>query len=728
MKKILMTLAAVLCCTMTLMVQTSCSIDNYDNAVMPGGQDVITINTASLYEKLGITEEMTNNLATGKYTLTDTILIYDQTGKLVSKIGAETSKLEPLTFKATDLSDGSYTLVAWQSAYNNKGVRVWYAAGEEQLSTVGIGTPYGFIDCGWAVGYASVSVTVKDGIVGASVTPDPMVSIVDVRVDNYPQDAEMQSLQFYSYLENVVNGFYLDPSRSDADRWHIDTSTHWESFASVKSGKSGGKFISLSNGISKTVTLYGKTPDGKLQKMTVSDPYVTQIGGNALCYFDYGRQWKGVYYGSSDSLSTWFATPFGDQIREIKNISNVTEIDPLYNYGFKEHYLVEFEQPIDHKNPTAGTFKQRALLCYAGSDRPTVLHTCGYKLWDDYIKYPNNHLAQYMDANLIMVEYRYFGESTVTSDPRWDYLTLEQAAGDHHNIVQALKPLLPKEWVSTGTSKDGETALVFRYYYPDDVTLTVPFCAPFMTSLYDPSMGRYLMDECGTQEERTQMKTLMRRMLQGGEQGIYTKFVKRMQETRPNDDRSFTKYVFFCFEFFQGYFQYGIPAQRKLPSLESTDDELLNQMLGNFMSGDYHENNPDYYPYLIQIAKEMGRYAHAYGDFADLLAGTSFNEEQAHRYLSPLKAEDQWLLDTYDNTVIKDILERFVPTTTCPILFVYAKDDPCTGACVKTINEQHSKIIINPDGYHSDYIGKRVEYSEETCDKILDFVSRYVKY
>ena len=236
------------------------------------------------------------------------------------------------------------------------------------------------------------------------------------------------------------------------------------------------------------------------------------------------------------------------------------------------------------------------------------------------------------------------------------------------------------------------------------------------------------MDECGTQEERTQMKALMRRMLKEGELGIYTKFVKRMQETHPNDDRSFTKYVFFCFEFFQGYFQYGIPAQRKLPSLESTDDKLLDQMLGDFMSGDYHENNLDYYPHVIQIAKEIGRYAHAYGDFADLLAGTSFNEEQAHRYLSPLNAADQWLLDTYDNTVTKDFCERFVPTTTCPILFVYAKDDPFTGARVKTVNEQYSKIVINPDGYHDDYIGNRDKYSQKTCDEILDFVARYVKY
>ena len=44
------------------------------------------------------------------------------------------------------------------------------------------------------------------------------------------------------------------------------------------------------------------------------------------------------------------------------------------------------------------------------------------------------------------------------------------------------------------------------------------------------------------------------------------------------------------------------------------------------------------------------------------------------------------------------------------------------------LHVQYSKIIINPDGMHSDYIGNRDQYSKETCQEILDFVARYVKY
>ena len=70
-------------CAVIVTVQTSCSSDNDANPAMPGGQDVITVNTASLYEKLGIAEQMTDQLAAGEYTLTDTIIIYDHMPHIV---------------------------------------------------------------------------------------------------------------------------------------------------------------------------------------------------------------------------------------------------------------------------------------------------------------------------------------------------------------------------------------------------------------------------------------------------------------------------------------------------------------------------------------------------------------------------------------------------------------------------------------------------------------------
>lgn len=88
MKKKLLMLAAVLCCTMTMMVQTSCT--NEDVPVMDSkGKVSITINPATLYEELNIAELMPNWLNAGNTHIADTVLIYDQSGNLIAKLGME---------------------------------------------------------------------------------------------------------------------------------------------------------------------------------------------------------------------------------------------------------------------------------------------------------------------------------------------------------------------------------------------------------------------------------------------------------------------------------------------------------------------------------------------------------------------------------------------------------------------------------------------------------------
>ena len=753
-----LTAALIIMYALTTTMFTACTSDDDDNPAQPSRQDVITVNTASLYEKLGIAEQIKDRLSEGKITLTDTILIYDQTGMLVSKLGAESSTLDSLTFKTTDLSDGTYTLVVWQSTYNNKGTRVWYVSDEEQLSTVGIKTSNGSIGFGWAIGYASASVTVKDGIVGASVTPEPMVSIVDVRVDNYPQDAEMQSLQFYCYVENVTRGFYLDPSRSDADRWQIEADNHWEGLAAVYPGESGGKYISLCNDISKKITLYGKTPDGKRQRMTVSHSYETKIGDDALIYFDYANQGKGVYFGAPDSLSTWLATPFGDMLKNVENIVSIEAFAPMQdNVGFTECYEVFFRQPVDHGNPAAGTMQQKALIFFKGFDRPTVMYTRGYDVPDIWKNNKANlDIAANMDANLIIVEHRYFGDSKNLSDTRWDYLTIEQAAADHHAIFQAMKPLLPKEWISSGTSKDGMTSLFYRYFYPNDMTVTTVFCAPFMTSLHYTPIGTYLDCESGSDAERENMHAIHFKLLEGKEDGIgYKTYVQmcekydtKVRELSPETNyslfnNSFEYYLAQLSHFFFDNFSYYTAKDRALniPSADADMEVILDYIyfrsvltqngLWKYDSPlapaaeeeDYYWKANSRYPYYIQTAKQLGQLCYDYSRYESLIGEVPQNPNP-----SGLFEQDCWLYGTYDNTRIRDIRENFLPTTECPILFYYAKSDPWTGARPDKINESNTMLLIGQTGIHNQDLNNPEHFSQDDKQQIMDFLARYVDY
>ena len=101
---------------------------------------------------------------------------------------------------------------------------------------------------------------------------------------------------------------------------------------------------------------------------------------------------------------------------------------------------------------------------------------------------------------MIFVEYRYFLEST--PEPKdWQYLTAENSADDLHAITTAFKNIYPGKWIATGISKGGQTTLLYRTFYPDDVDISVPYVAPLCYGVED---GRHepFLHKVSTPENR----------------------------------------------------------------------------------------------------------------------------------------------------------------------------------------------------------------------------------
>jgi len=452
-------------------------------------------------------------------------------------------------------------------------------------------------------------------------------------------------------------------------------------------------------------------------------------------------------------------TPFGDLLKGVDNITSIEAFTPNQNkVGFTEFYEVFFSQPVDHNNPSAGTIKQKALIFFKGFDRPTVMYTCGYDLPDNWKNYTHLDIAANMDANLIIVEHRYFGDSKNLSDTRWDYLTIEQAAADHHAIFQALKPLLPKEWISTGTSKDGMTSLFYRYFYPNDMTVTTVFCSPFMTSLYYMPVGTYMQEESGSDAERENMHAIYFKLLDGvlaNENTFYNTYVQKCEEynaqlqalhpehTDPWFNSSLGHYIGLLPEFFFGQFSYHTAKERALniPSADAEAEVILDYIyfrdiltqngLWKYDSPlapaaeeeDYYWMADSYYPYSIQTAKQLGQYCHDFSRYESLIGKVGQIPNP-----SVLFEQDLWLYDTYDNSRIKDIRENFLPTTDCPILFYYAQGDPWTGARPDKINESSSMMLIGELGVHNQDLNNPEHFSQDDKQQIMDFLARYVNY
>lgn len=199
-------------------------------------------------------------------------------------------------------------------------------------------------------------------------------------------------------------------------------------------------------------------------------------------------------------------------LKEIEGVSDIKEEKDEDGNSVTSFY---FKQPIDHKNPAAGTFVQYCVLHYKGSKHTTVMHTHGYSITTSKnAKVRQLELAKILDANYLAVEHRYYYRSiiglteedtskgipsTKVQNEYWKYNTAEQSTADLHNIVTALKKsgYFDGKWVSSGVSKNGILTALYAYFYPNDMDVYVPFCAPFCDGAETTGIGKWLTNESG---------------------------------------------------------------------------------------------------------------------------------------------------------------------------------------------------------------------------------------
>ncbi|MBO6169777.1 MAG: hypothetical protein J6O51_07370 [Bacteroidales bacterium] len=202
-------------------------------------------------------------------------------------------------------------------------------------------------------------------------------------------------------------------------------------------------------------------------------------------------------------------------LRSIKGVSDVEIVlfsgQTKANDGKEvlKQYFFNYAQPLDHSKAGISTFKQRVAIQMVNPGNPVVVNTQGYEMEMDGTRYYQNDLCETLSANLVEIEYRYFGASQPESmnNVEFNYLSSEQAAEDIHAVVEMLKKNIFKNntWVATGVSKGGITSALQAYYSDKkgwkDFDLYVPFCAPFFTgtpdSPTDRSIGRYIVYNCG---------------------------------------------------------------------------------------------------------------------------------------------------------------------------------------------------------------------------------------
>ncbi len=282
--------------------------------------------------------------------------------------------------------------------------------------------------------------------------------------------------------------------------------------------------------------------------------------------------------------------------------------------GFEAAYELKVRQPLDHAHPEKGFFYQRVFLSHRSFDKPVVICTEGYQRPRNLIY----ELTTLIGANQVDVEHRYFGES-MPEVIDYQYLNLEQATADLHHINQLLRQIYTGKWISTGISKGGQTTIYYRYFYPNDVDISVPYVAPLNLELEESRIFTFL-DTVGTKECRDQLKSVQFRLLKNRQESLMKLhwFSKGagLKFTYLSPEQAF-EYAVLEYPF--AFWQWGGDCS-KIPGAKAPLDSVLSHFLAvsglDFFSDKSME---DYASHYYQAGTEMGYYGYKTDDFKGLL-------------------------------------------------------------------------------------------------------------
>lgn len=358
------------------------------------------------------------------------------------------------------------------------------------------------------------------------------------------------------------------------------------------------------------------------------------------------------------------------------------EAEDHYHYAFQ----MVMRSPLDHMNSEAGYFDHYVYLSHVDEQQPVVLITEGYDA-----KPRTYELSKLIRANQVQVEYRFYGKSRPDPIP-WKYLKNDQAIEDYHQLVVKLKDLYSGKWISTGISKGGETVLIYKSKYPDDVDVAVPYVAPLINGLEDPRTQDFI-DTNGSDECRAKIVDFQRAVLKNRE-GILAKMTTYSQEkemqftTVPQEET--LEYAVLEFPF--SFWQWGGVCD-EIPASDSSVDELFYYLIkipGISIYSDklYHHYLPSFYQHMT----ELGYYGYDTQPVQDLL--------QTVHHPTNMRFAPQGVDMTYNSAYIKKVRD-YVENKGDSILYIYGELDPWAACAPNPKNQVDALKMVLKGGSHS---------------------------
>ncbi|GAQ63356.1 S28 family serine protease [Streptomyces scabiei] len=356
-----------------------------------------------------------------------------------------------------------------------------------------------------------------------------------------------------------------------------------------------------------------------------------------------------------------------DRLLAIPGVSLIQE-KPYPGYRF---FVLNFTQPVDHRNPKKGTFQQRITVLHKDTARPTVFYTGGYNVSTNPGR---REPTQIVDGNQVSMEYRFFNPSR-PSPADWSKLDIWQAASDQHRIFRALRKIYRENWISTGGSKGGMTATYYERFYPHDMDGVVAYVAPNdVVNDEDSAYDRFFAD-VGTKECRDRLNAVQREALVRREP-----LEKKYAEVAAADGLTFDTigsldkaYEAVVLDYVWGFWQYSLLADCDsgvIPkdAKAATDDEIWTSIdtISGF-SAYADQGLEPYTPYYYQAGTQLGA--------PDIKFPHIEKKYIRYGYQPPRNFVPRDIGMTFDPTAMRDV-DTWVRNNAKQMLFVYGQNDP----------------------------------------------------
>ncbi len=374
-------------------------------------------------------------------------------------------------------------------------------------------------------------------------------------------------------------------------------------------------------------------------------------------------------------------------------------------------YELQIKQPVNHDDPRAGYFTQKVYLNHKDKGEENIMATEGYAAGRNRLY----EVTTLLEGNQIGVEHRYFG-SSVPESMDWEYLNLEQATADLHRIRTLLGAYYENDWVSTGISKGGQTTIAYRYFFPDDVTVSIPYVAPLNNSFEDERIYDFL-DNVGTKECREKIEKYQKRMLKKRDAMLarlrWLAIGAQMKFSYHDLEAAFELGIL---EYSFSFWQWGTDCN-SIPGKEASDDDLLSHFMQVVGISFYEDNLVKYYgPHYYQASTQLGYYGFETDEFKKCLKVLPKNP---HASFEPNKMETNYD-PSYNNKVAE-----WLKTQGNRFIYIYGEIDTWSATAVPESESVDALWFMMKGKHHGD--ARIANLSDEDKKKLKDTLSTWLK-